>query len=287
MRAPAQRHTAKALFAVALFLFGFGAFAQTVLEVIPLKYRTVEEVIPILTPMLARDGSLSGVRGQLIVRTTPANLQELRRILDAVDTAPRRLQITVAQDVSAQGSRRVGDVGLRTDGNLRLGVPGSGGVPRQPGVEVRVLDARSTDNLSIMQTLQVLEGNSAFIQVGQAVPVPSQTVTRTVVGGRVVEQVTSGTEYRSATTGFYVLPRTTADRVTLDISQHRDALMRHVPGMVDSQRVVTTVSGRLGEWLELGGIGQSRSVEREALLGRSSSSQSDSRNILVKVDEIR
>ena len=286
MQGPFQRHVAIVSFAIAGLVFAAFANAQTVLEVIALKHRTAEEVIPILTPMLAREGTLSGLRGQLIVRTTPQNLQELRQVLLAVDVAARRLQITVAQELASEGTRRGADVALRTDSNLRLTTPGATG-PSRDGVEVRVLDARSVDNLRVMQTVQVLDGGSAYIQTGQSVPVVSQGVTRTVVGGRVVEQVTSGVEYRGATTGFYVLPRISGDRVTLDLSQHRDALMRHVPGMIDTQRVVTTVTGRLGEWLELGTISESRSNERNAPLGRSASTQSDSRNILVKVEELR
>ena len=73
-------------------------------EVVPLKYRTAEELIPILQPMLARDASISGLRGQLVVRTTRENLRELRRVLDSLDVAPRRLLITVAQDTASEGA---------------------------------------------------------------------------------------------------------------------------------------------------------------------------------------
>ena len=259
---------------------------QTVLEVISLKHRTAEDMIPVLTPMLAREGSLSGMRGQLIVRTTPANLEELRRILLVVDVAPRRLLITVAQDVAAERSRRGADVALRTDDHLRLTVPGAKGAPRD-GVEVRILDARNADSLRVMQTVQVIDGGTAYVQTGQSSPVPQQRVTRSVVGGRVVEQVVESVEYRNVGTGFHVLPRVAGDRVTLDLSPHREALMRHVPGMVDVQRVVTTVSGRLGEWIDVGGVSDQRGSEREVLLGRSTSTYSERRNIVVKVEELR
>jgi type II secretory pathway component GspD/PulD (secretin) len=177
-------------------------------------------------------------------------------------------------------------VALRTDDHLKLAIPGTTGAPKD-GVEVRVLDARNTDNLRVMQTLQVMDGGSAYIQTGQSAPVPQQHVTRTVVGGRVVEQVVDSVEYRSVGTGFYVLPRVTGDRVTLDLSPYREALTQRVPGMADVQRVVTTVSGRLGEWLDVGGMTEQRSTEREALLGRTTATRSEQRNIVVKVEELR
>jgi hypothetical protein len=53
------------------------------------------------------------------------------------------------------------------------------------------------------------------------------------------------------------------------------------------QGVVTTVSGRLGEWIEIGGIGREASAEQSALLGRSSTAARDSRRVLIKVEEVR
>jgi hypothetical protein len=117
--------------------------------------------------------------------------------------------------------------------------------------------------------------------------VRGRQVTRTVVGGQVVEQVVDSTEYRDVTTGFYVRPRLSGDRVMLDISPQRESLSGDVRGGVSVQRVVTTVSGRLGEWIEIGGIGHDASGQQAVLLGRASSTASERSRVLVKVDEVR
>jgi len=83
-----------------------------------------------------------------------------------------------------------------------------------------------------------------------------------------------------------VTPRVSGDRVTLDITTQRDVPGRR-PGAVDMQRVAATVSGRLGEWLEVAGISEERSTERDALLGRAGASRSEKRSVLLKVDEVR
>jgi len=273
------------------------ARAQPVVEVIPLHYRTAEEVIPILQPMLDREGTLSGFRGQLIVRTTPENLVEIKRILASVDAAPRQLQITVRQDADGSVRRSTADVsGNIGNDNARVVVPPAsrerqGGriVIREGDSRIRahVLDSASTLSDRNTQTLRVSEGREAFIQVGQSVPVRGRQVTRTVVGGQVVEQVVDSTEYRDVTTGFYVRPRLSENHVMLDISPQRESLSGDIRGGVNVQRVVTTVSGRLGEWIEIGGIGQDASGQQAVLLGRTSSSASDHRRVLVKVDEVR
>jgi len=273
------------------------ARAQSAVEVIPLHYRTAEEVIPILQPMLDPGGTLSGFRGQLIVRTTPENLVEIKRILASVDAAPRQLQITVRQDADGRARRRAADVsGNIGNDNARVVVPPAsrereGGriVIREGDSRIRahVLDSASTLSDRNTQTLRVSEGREAFIQVGQSVPVRGRQVTRTVVGGQVVEQVVDSTEYRDVTTGFYVRPRLSGDRVMLDISPQRESLSGDVRGGVSVQRVVTTVSGRLGEWIEIGGIGHDASGQQAVLLGRASSTASERSRVLVKVDEVR
>ena len=280
-----------------LFCFAGGALAQTtVLEVIPLRYRTAEQVIPIIQPMLAREGSVSGFQGQLVVRTTPANLEEIKRILASVDTAPRRLLITVRQDADASRSEHAAEVSGRIGNDrARVIVPDSddrsgGNVVLREGddrLRARVLDSRATESDRNTQSVQAMEGREAFVRVGQSVPVPQRRVVRSVVGGQVVEQVVDTVEYRDVTTGFYVLPRVSGDLVALDISPQRESLSSQVPGGVNVQRLVTTVSGRLGEWMEIGGLAQDSGGRQSVLIGRSSTSSSDYRRVLIKVEEAR
>ena len=269
---------------------------STVLEVIPLKYRTAEQIIPVLKPLLDPQGSMSGMQSQLIIRTSPANLADLKKVLASIDTMPRRLMITVRQDADLYRDQTTAEISGRvSSGDTTMVIPGSGSiVTARRGNDVaraRVDSTRSVDNDRNTQTLQVLEGSSAFIRIGHSVPVTPRYATRTVVNGRIVEDVGSTTEYRDVTTGFYALPRVVGDRVTLEISPERDTLARHDPGLprgsVNVQRATTTVSGRLGEWIEVGGVVQNASTQQSVTLGRTAGSSNDNRRILLKVDELR
>lgn len=274
------------------------AFAQTtVLEVIPLRYRTAQEVIPIIQPMLAREGSVSGLQGQLIVQTTPANLEEIRRILASVDTVPRQLVITVRQDADTDRSRNTAEVSGSVGGERgRVTIPPASRDPRggnvvlrdgDDRVRVHVAEGRDLGTDRNTQTVRVMEGREAFVRVGQSVPVRERQVRRVVVSGQVVEQVVEGTQYRDVTTGFYVLPRIAGERVTLDVRPQRESLSDQIRGGVNVQSVVTTVSGRLGEWMDIGGISQDASGQQTVLFGRTVTSSRDNRRVLVKVEEAR
>ncbi len=51
------------------------------LEVIPLQKRMVDEVIQIIRPLVAPGGTVTGMNNQLIIKTTPSNLAEIKQVL--------------------------------------------------------------------------------------------------------------------------------------------------------------------------------------------------------------
>lgn len=110
------------LCAVMLGWFATVQAQQSVLEVIELKYLSAEQVVPMLKPFLAPGGTVSALQNRVIVRTTPQNLAELRKVLDVVDTMPKRPVISVRQeavgtglDSEAEVSGSIGTDSSRTD----------------------------------------------------------------------------------------------------------------------------------------------------------------------------
>lgn len=282
---------------VVLLLAGLSAaaLAQSQVEVIPLKYRNGDQVLPVLQPLLGRDSSISVFQNQLVIRASPSELAHVKRVLAGIDTQPRRLLITVRQDADLSRDSSAAELsGSIGNDNARVTVPGSslrsgGNVVLRDGddrLRARVIDSQQVNRDRGTQTVQVLEGYSAFIRIGESRPVPSRQVVRTVINGQVVDRVVEGTEYRDASTGFNVLPRVQGDRVTLDINPQRESFDENRRGAVSVQRVATTVSGRLGEWIDLGGVADTRSDERTVLLGRSTGRVDDRRGVQVKVEEL-
>ena len=262
---------------------------QTVLEVIDLKYRSAEQIVPILKPLLAPGGTISALQNRVIVRTTPQNLAELRKVLDAVDTMPKRLVISVRQEAAGTGLASEAEVsGSIGTGDVRATVPGNrnqqgGAVVIRQGDNVvrgRAISSQSAATDRGVQTVQVLEGNEATIRIGQSVPIRSQSVIQSPQG----TQISQSVEYRDADTGFRVRPRVSGDRVTLEISSRRDTLADPNTQTFNVQRIDTVVSGRLGEWMDIGGVDQSRVQADGGTISRRSGSVSDDRKVFLKVD---
>jgi type II secretory pathway component GspD/PulD (secretin) len=262
------------------------------LEVITLNYRTAQDVLPIVQPFVnQRGGTVSGMRNQLIVRATRANLAEVRQILASIDTLLRRLMVTVKQDTGLTAIQHSAELsGNAAIGNAQVNVPPTSRdgrglvVARQQGdnsVRARAQSNESRGNENNVQQMQVVEGSQAFIRVGQSVPVPEQTVVTNPQGTQLMETV----QFRDINSGFYVKPRVSGDLVTLEVSPQRETAA--VGGSVNTQRVSSVVSGRLGEWIELGGIVQNRMQQNSEITSRDSERNVDQRNIYIKVEEIR
>ena len=269
------------LFALSV-LPALAVFAQGSLEVVPLQHRSAEQVIPILRPLLDPGGALTGQGYQLFVRTSPANLRDLRKALAAIDTPQRRLLISVRfganadaarSNIEARGTLRSGDV---TIGNQRFPA-------ERTQVEVRVISSRSASDERVDQRVQVLEGSRAFISTGQSRPLPRQQV---FVGPTGVA-VQDTTVIQNLDTGFDVTPRVSGNTVFLDISPQRETPGALGQGSVQSQRVSSSISTPLGDWVELGGAVESGSGSAGGVLSSRDASTSESRRVWVKVEELR
>jgi type II secretory pathway component GspD/PulD (secretin) len=249
--------------AAALTTIALQAAGQTALEIIALRHRTVDQVLPVLRPLLEPGATLTGQGNQLIVRTSPANLVDLKRALDAIDRPLRRLQISVRFDDAAQAASQ----GVETSG--RVGNRGA-------RVDVRAHDSRASASERVDQRLQVLEGGRAFIMTGQATPMPQRQIIETP-GGVVVQD---SMVVRETGTGFEAVPRLSGDTVLLEIAPRRETLNQQ-------QHLATTVSARLGEWFEVGGAAQTASRDDRGIAGVSRARSAESRRVWLKVEEIR
>lgn len=254
-------------------LLALPVLAQQEMEVIPLRHQTVDQVLPVLQPLLEPGGTLSGMNNQLFLRASRRNREDIKRALAAIDAPSRRLVIHVSQNRGMDESNRGGNVA----GQVVLGTN------RRADVNAGVWDTRSARSESGSQMVQTIEGGRAFIQVGRSVPVPMRQLA-IVPGGAVA---TDTVVYRDIGQGFYAEPRLNGDRVTLEISQQADTPGRYGPGGANTQRLSTIVSGRLGEWIEVGGTGTRAVGSTRGGFSASTGEVRDSRSIWLMVEEIR
>ena len=265
---------------------------QTVIEVIQLKHRTTNEIIPLIDPFLEKQGALSGMQGKLIIRTTPENLREIKQLLNEIDNAPRRLIITVKQDVDSVTARNL----LKLSGNISkkgtqvkiAGRTGKRGLVSKNSFGKNNLNVQAHNNQHLekdnnMQQIQVLDGGHALIHIGKSLPVPLRNIIHTPQGTHVIES----TQFRDATVGFTVIPSVRGDNVTLKVIPQRNRPDQQLPGTINVQQINTSVSGKLGEWINLGNM--ERNKFSQSFSPNSPYNEritSEQRMVLIKVEEI-
>lgn len=260
---------------------------------IQLQNRPAEEIVPIVKPMLGTNESISGHGFKLFLRSSPETRAQVKDMIAALDIAPKMLQISVFQG-STRGLSELGFSGNiqieSGDTSVSIGAPKNDN--GNAGGSITYGTNKGSGSISSISThkrlkddpihqIRVTEGNEAYIETGKQVPYFS--------GNHWIRPrgVAGGIEYKDVITGFYVLPRVHGDNVTLQISPFKNSLSNANAGNIETQYAKTTLTGRIGEWLLIGGVTEQL---KRAQSGTGISVSTQSRNnesIWIKADLIR
>jgi type II secretory pathway component GspD/PulD (secretin) len=231
-----------------------------------LHHRSAAEMIPLLKPMLESNDAISGSGYTLIVRSNKENLAQLDTLIARLDTAPQMLLISIAHGADEQREKSGASLsGSTTDPKLKV-----------------YRSYRNSDDAGSQQ-LKVLEGHWATIRSGQAIPQVMQQTQQGPNGSTVTQSI----EYRNVESGFEVRPHLVGDRIQLDIRPFRAKLSSQGGGVIEQQEIVTTVSGRPGEWIDLGGVAEEQNRKGTGIIYSTRKREQQSHNIRIKVEIIQ
>ncbi len=262
---------------------------STVLKVIPLKHRPAADLVPVLAPLAGPEGSVTSLDTRLVVKATPQALAEIEKALVALDTPLRSLLILVSQGVASTSQAQAGGVGGTVSGGgttVTVSPPAAGGTTtvetRSGRTVVRgALGAESSSSTDdVTQQIRTLEGHPALIRVGRSQPFNTVGVVPAPGGSAVV----AGTAFAESGTGFHVRPRLAGDLVTLELWAENT---RGEGPVVVGQDLRTTVTGRLGQWIEVGSALRQAETRAREILGASYRAVSEERSVRLRVDEAR
>jgi len=252
------------------------------LQLIELRYRLAEDIVPVVQPLLEPGGVLTGADRVLFVNTSPANFEQIRHAVQMLDRRPRQLIVTVGQGTvtrdegaDLRGTATVGS------GDVQVGVNAP---PRDdPGVAVAVRSESQRADLHNTSSIRTLEGAETYIAVGQLVPL---TTTQLVPGAGRPREYTS-TEYHEVSTGFYATVRLHGDTVTLEVSPRQQRLRGPAGApVVETSGLVSKVSGPLGEWIPLGAVQEAGSGDTVGLLVWGRRTAESQYSAWIRVDEV-
>lgn len=235
--------------------------AQAEINFISLKHRNAETLIPLLQPVVDEGIKISGTGPTLIVNSLPWQLTEIRQIVQELDTPLQSLLISVRQEKEKKSKVIRGDVS---------------GTVEKPKIKIFGTSKNGRDRVS--QQLRVIEGEWATIRAGESIPV----VTQTVIDGVSQQAI----EYKDIDSGFEVRPLLRGESITLTIKPFRAKRSLNGGGLVQQQELHTTVTGQLGQWIELGGADESHHYSGSGTVYITGKSRNLTHNVSVMVERL-
>lgn len=263
------------------------AHADMIIETIDLRNRSSEEIIPIVKPMLIGDASITGTGYKLIIKSTPENIEQIKSLLKELDVDQNQLVIHVAVNNQHDMNKSGGSVSVQIQNNGNSAGIDSKPIGSQSHVtstdsrikyDARIFDKSENRSQPVAQTVRVSEGYWATIQMGQAIPIANRVVNP---DGTVTETVT----YRNVTSGFKVMPRTHGDQVTLTIMPQSDSIDPANPGSINVSGMETTITGKIGEWIHIGGTSEQKTGSSSGISYRTRVRETNHNQIWLKVEK--
>lgn len=263
-------------------LVSTNTFAETEFKIITLQHRFANDLLPTITPMVGADGTATGINNQLILRASPQRMQEIEAIVSQLDIARVNRKISVKSTnniqslrdrTEATGAVKAGKVIITND---RRASTNSGNSSSFGNIIVE--RNQSINNQNTSQFLTVLDGERAFIKVGQIVPFTQEWITIT----KRYVRIERTNDWREISTGFAVRPRTIGNVVELTITPRIAKL--NSQGFIDFEELTTTIRVNLGDWVDIGGTMQSNDEISRKILGLQTATNVQNSSLQIKVE---
>jgi hypothetical protein len=234
--------------------------SDTIIEVIPLVNRPASEIVPLLNPLVDKSTQLIDNGSNILVKTAPYRLTEIKAIIKQLDVRQTNLLITVIQSNQTNADE------LNAAASARLNDPSKSGV-QVIGHVYQTQDKNSDQNT---QTIRTLEGVPARIKIGNAYPRQNFSA----------YGYPTTTEFTEATTGFEVTPKLVGQQVILNVAPWSDKMNGR--GQIETQNAQATIRINLGVWVELGGVNE----DSNSTYANTRQIDKNQMHILVKVDRV-
>jgi hypothetical protein len=256
----------RALVAAAMLFAAPPAFPQThepeVLEAISLRFRLAADLLPELLPLVEGHGSITGTGDQLLVKTSPARLLQVKEVVGALDVAPQDLWVSVRQVFA------------------RRHQPGAWG---DESPEVRgTWGSKSFEGFEEgLQSILTQEGREALVEVRQDIPGEKALA---IAGDEAVPAIVDDWYYDTLGTGFFVIPHRVGNAASLEI------VTRHAVATEadrEERELRTTLTGDLGEWIEIGHVLEEHAGRYATFRSLDELDKRTEHSVLVKVESAR
>lgn len=210
-------------------------------EVIELEHMQAQEVIPLIQPFLAENGTIAAEGHSLILETTAENMQQVKILIHELDIPAKHLQISVSLDpgvILQSPAPNQTQPAQQTNNTTEV---------IKPAVAADSSLIYKTEGREVspgIQIIKVLQDRWSMIRTGQSIPVinrmrnPDGTMTESV-------------SHQQINQGLRIKPHLTDQQVTLYVQPFYEAENQTGPGTKLYYKQEKVTHAMLGSWLGL------------------------------------
>lgn len=232
-------------------------------RVFELRHAEAETLLPLVQQILREDESASVFRNSLVVNADPATLARIDALLPDLDRPLRNLRIELRRK-QASYERIDSDSVRGSVGNAELRV----GNESRTGVQISTTRRTGKRGLSGSQSIRALEGRPVLISDGQ------------LIGLLQPGYWDSHVTYQHLQQGFTATARVQGETVRIELQARNDSIEN---GEIRTGDLSSTLSGRLGEWIDLGGYDSASRDSGSDWLSRYSTAGTGSESLQIRV----
>tara|TARA_R110002111_G_scaffold197421_4_gene263124 strand:+ start:1198 stop:1950 length:753 start_codon:yes stop_codon:yes gene_type:complete len=248
-------------------------FAQQNIETIQLNHRLAVEVLPEIQAFLPEKSTARAFNNSIIVKAEQDVIRDIKQLIHKLDTPPQRLRITVLKTFDVLHDMQNSQIAADIDVHDR-DISGS--------VSLHTWSTKDTKNNEQFYRAQGLTNQPISISMANDIPQSEQYLILRHDGNLAVQTETS---YLNIDSGFKAVARILPNQhVILDVHP-RFSEFSNQSGIINSSQIITSLSGPIGTWLELGQIDNEKNIRK---YGTTTYRSHDNKqqHIYIKVDQL-
>lgn len=250
-------------------LLSCASFAAT--ELIQVHYRSADELQPTLQSILGDQGRIVSHGNQLVINAPAPQIEELRQLVQQLDTEPQMLLISIDRSGMAhseQDSIKLGG-SFSVDGHrVVIGPAGPREITRQ----------RQHSQQQGIEHVRTLEGSTVLISQQQQQPT---THYQHLPNGTL--QSYSGYQDSGSVLQLRVQLQGQCTLISLDDQQIQPAT-NHAPRQ--TQQLSSQITTELGQWIDLGSLSSVSQESNRGLTTRQQAHRQQTSGIKIKVERL-
>lgn len=260
-------------FLIVALLFSTLSLADPKIETIQLNHRLAAELLPEVQSFLPEGIPARAFNNFIIIKAETTVINEIKQLINKLDTPLQRLKINILRTDNRLSERQLAQTSA--DNFISENdMSGSLSITRWS-----TKDAKKKDQY---YQVQGIADRPILIMMGQKIPQKEQYLALLPHGGIAIQ---SSTRYINIDNGFQAVARILPNHhVSVDIHPIFGQFSSQ-NGTIEQSEIISTISGPVDAWLELGQINNSKNTEKRGAT-RYHSHRQVQQFVYIKIDAV-